>query len=330
MNIQPKISKNLPLLPSADYAAINVAALRNGRSLIQELFPGVRIRSLECIIGDFVINYRDFTWKDRSTAVTGADLISGLAHVYGYSHDEAARLVAEKLAVPEAGAHRNNNPASIPLDDEQSGWRDEQGPDSGGFEGFEGSQGSHFSASEAPKDWREPKPLPSGLSPVDEFDGRFLPDAIAPWVMDIANRLQCPPDYVGITAMVGLGAILGRRVGIKPQMRTDWIEVPNLWGAFVGRPGWLKSPAMGDALKPLHRLEAEAIKKNEAAQQAYLAELQAFKAANRSSCHSKGRRLGKSQTTSRTAGSTSAMNPENRQTFAIVLMTQATSPLASC
>src|SRR6266481_994323 len=121
MNIQPKI--NLPLLPSADYAAINVAALRNGRSLIQELFPGVRIRSLECIIDDFVINYRDFTWEDRSTGVTGADLISGLAHVYGCGHHEAARVVAEALA-GEAGKDRNNTPKCISvglnLDDEQS------------------------------------------------------------------------------------------------------------------------------------------------------------------------------------------------------------------
>ena len=146
---------------------------------------------------------------------------------------------------------------------QQAGWRDEriyQRPPSEGFEGFEGSEGSHFSASAASREWPEPKPLPNGLSPVDAFDNRFLPHAIAPWVMDIANRLQCPPDYVAVTAMVALGGTLGRRVGIKPQMRTDWIEIPNLWGAFVGRPGWLKSPAMGEALKPLHRLEAEASK----------------------------------------------------------------------
>jgi hypothetical protein len=164
---------------------------------------------------------------------------------------------------------------------QQTGWRDEriyQGPPSRGFEGFEGSQGSHFSASEASKGWPEPKPLPNGLSPVEAFDSRFLPHAIAPWVMDIADRLQCPPDYVAVAAMVALGATIGRRVGIKPQMRTDWIEVPNLWGAFVGRPGWLKSPAMGEALKPLHHLEAQAIKKNEEALQVYLAELGAFKA----------------------------------------------------
>jgi putative DNA primase/helicase len=39
----------------------------------------------------------------------------------------------------------------------------------------------------------------------------------------------------------------------------------------------LKSPAMGEALKPLHRLEAEAAKENEIAQQAYAAGLDAYK-----------------------------------------------------
>src|SRR5262249_24101529 len=29
-----------------------------------------------------------------------------------------------------------------------------------------------------------------------------------------------------------------------PQSKTDWVEVPNLWGMFIGRPGMLKSPAM--------------------------------------------------------------------------------------
>jgi len=34
-------------------------------------------------------------------------------------------------------------------------------------------------------------------------------------------------------------------------------QIPNIWGAFIGRPGLLKSPAMGQALKPIHRLESE-------------------------------------------------------------------------
>jgi hypothetical protein len=108
--------------------------------------------------------------------------------------------------------------------------------------------------------WPKPKPLPGGLALVEPFSSDFLPDALAPWVEDIANRLQCPPDYVAVAALTSLGAVIGRRIGIKPQSKTDWIEIPNLWGAFIGRPGLLKSPAMMEALKPLHHLEAETMK----------------------------------------------------------------------
>src|SRR6516164_3584140 len=127
------------------------------------------------------------------------------------------------------------------------------------------------------KELPEPKPLPNGLAPVEPFSSEFMPDALAPWANDIANRLQCPPDYVAVTALTALGAVIGRRIGIKPQVKTDWIEIPNIWGAFIGRPGMLKSPAMGEALRPIHRLEAEAAKENEIAQQAYAAGLDAYK-----------------------------------------------------
>jgi hypothetical protein len=39
----------------------------------------------------------------------------------------------------------------------------------------------------------------------------------------------------------------------------------------------LKSPAMNEALRPIHRLEAEAVRNNEIAQQAYAAGLDAFR-----------------------------------------------------
>jgi putative DNA primase/helicase len=129
----------------------------------------------------------------------------------------------------------------------------------------------------SPIGWREPQPLPKGLAQVDSFDLRFLPAVLQQWVGDISDRLQCPPDYVGVSAIVALGAVVGRRVGIKPQTKTDWLEVPNIWGGFIGRPGMLKSPAMQEALKPLHRLEAEAAKENEIARDAYEAGLSAYK-----------------------------------------------------
>src|SRR5262249_51230618 len=124
--------------------------------------------------------------------------------------------------------------------------------------------------------WPEPKPLPNGLALVEPFSSEFMPDALAPWIDDIANRLQCPPDYVAVAAITALGSVIGRRIGIKPQVKTDWIEIPNVWGAFIGRPGKHKPPAMGEPLKPIHRLEAEAAKENEIAQQAYAAGVDAY------------------------------------------------------
>jgi hypothetical protein len=125
--------------------------------------------------------------------------------------------------------------------------------------------------------WQEPKPLPSSLLPVKAFDLALLPEKIAPWVADIADRMQCPPDFVGVPALVALGTVIGRRIGVRPQRRTDWIEVPNLWACLVGRPGMLKSPAMSEALKPLQRLEAEARKSNDEARKDHAAALEAHK-----------------------------------------------------
>src|SRR5215216_2015319 len=129
----------------------------------------------------------------------------------------------------------------------------------------------------AQQDWPEPSPIVEALLPVAAFRREFAPDRLGAWIEDIGDRLQCPPDYVAVAAITALGSVIGRRIGIKPQQKTDWIEFPNVWGAFIGRPGMLKSPAMGEALKPIHHLEAEAAKDNAIAEEAYAAGLDAFK-----------------------------------------------------
>ena len=120
--------------------------------------------------------------------------------------------------------------------------------------------------------WNAPKPLPSRLLPVPTFDLDFLPGSIAPWVGDIADRMQCPLEFVAVPAVVALGAALGRKIAIRPQRRTDWLETPNLWGCVVGRPGAMKSPAATEALKPLVRLETAAREQYEAARKAFAKE----------------------------------------------------------
>ncbi|MFH0782522.1 MAG: DUF3987 domain-containing protein [Pseudomonadota bacterium] len=102
-----------------------------------------------------------------------------------------------------------------------------------------------------------PKPLPDELLPVTEFDFTLLPESMRAWAQDICERMQCPPDFVGVGILTSLAAVLGRKIGIRPQAQTDWTVVPNIWAMVVGRPGVLKSPALEATLGPLNRLVAQ-------------------------------------------------------------------------
>jgi hypothetical protein len=97
----------------------------------------------------------------------------------------------------------------------------------------------------------------------------MLPQDFRPWAVDIAERMQCPLDFVAIPAMVAAGSLIGRRIGIRPELKTDWTEVGNLWGCIVGRPGAMKSPVISEVLAPIKRLEAEAAKRNDQAKADY-------------------------------------------------------------
>lgn len=145
--------------------------------------------------------------------------------------------------------------------------------------------GSQSASSQAPTQpdgmiWPEPLPLPDELPPVQTFDFELLPEALRPWVSDISHRMQCPPDFSAVGAVVALSSLIGARAVVQPKARDDWTVTPNLWGAVVGRPGVMKSPALAQVLAPLHRLEAEATECWQAEHQrwridAKLAELQA-------------------------------------------------------
>lgn len=130
---------------------------------------------------------------------------------------------------------------------------------------------------ESKSDWPKPQPLPAGLPPVAAFDSALLPGTLQPWVEDICERVQCAPDYVGVAVMTGLGSVIGRKLGIRPQTQTDWTVTPNQWGLVVGRPGVLKSPGMEAGISPLKRLAAEASKAHEAEMADYKARATLFK-----------------------------------------------------
>gem|GEM_PF-1966749 len=108
-------------------------------------------------------------------------------------------------------------------------------------------------------EWPDPKPIKGELFPVPAFDpAALLPEVLRDWVMDEADRMPCPPDYIAAAVVVELGAVIGARCAMKPKGNDDWLVVPNLWGGVVGHPTSKKTPAINAAFKPLDRLAAVA------------------------------------------------------------------------
>jgi hypothetical protein len=64
-------------------------------------------------------------------------------------------------------------------------------------------------------------------------------------------------------------SLIGCKLGIYPKRKDDWLVVPNLWCAVVGRPSIMKSPALAEVMKPLARLVAEAYEEHREARLAY-------------------------------------------------------------
>jgi putative DNA primase/helicase len=83
-----------------------------------------------------------------------------------------------------------------------------------------------------------------------------LPQALRGLIEDIAQRMQVPADYPAANAIVTLGGCVNRRAIIQPKREDiSWKVVPNLWGAIVGPPGFLKSPVTKAVTSPLVHIE---------------------------------------------------------------------------
>lgn len=107
--------------------------------------------------------------------------------------------------------------------------------------------------------WEPPQPLPDALPPAPPFDpDALLPVTLAPWVKDVADRMQCPTDYLGVAVIVACGSLIGSRLGVRPKRVDTWHEVPNLWGVIIGPSGDKKTPAVMEMLKPLRDLQDSA------------------------------------------------------------------------
>ena len=119
-------------------------------------------------------------------------------------------------------------------------------------------QGFTQNGMEQEGDWPDPQPVVTELLSVPPLDAAMLPSGLKPWLLDIAERQQCPLDFVAIGAIVAASTVVGRSLVIRPKREDDWQVAVNLWGAAIGHSGVLKSPALAEALVPINRLRAKA------------------------------------------------------------------------
>lgn len=127
--------------------------------------------------------------------------------------------------------------------------------------------------------WPEPKPIVAELPPAPPFDANaLLPSILADYVLDEADRMRCPPDFIAAALIVALGSVIGSRCALKPKRRDDWVVVPNLYGGVVGDPASKKSPSIDKALVFMNRLERDEAQRHAERMVEYEAELAAHKA----------------------------------------------------
>ncbi len=120
------------------------------------------------------------------------------------------------------------------------------------------SPATHGPAGVVSEEWPEPLPLQSELPPVERCSEELLPVSLRTLVADVSERMQVPMDYPAVVMVLSLAGAVNRRATIQPKAHDpSWIVVPNLWGGLIAPPGFMKSPVIQAATRPLNQIQAE-------------------------------------------------------------------------
>jgi hypothetical protein len=112
-------------------------------------------------------------------------------------------------------------------------------------------------------DW--PDPIDFLSDPDNQLSGQLrpdhLPDALAGFVFDTAERMGTDPASVALCAIVACASVVTDDWAVQPKVFDDtWVENPRLWGGMVAPPSFLKSPVLKACTAPIDRMDAEARK----------------------------------------------------------------------
>ncbi|MFA0088316.1 YfjI family protein [Vibrio sp. 10N.261.51.F12] len=110
-------------------------------------------------------------------------------------------------------------------------------------------------------EWQQPKPLTTEMIAVPPFDIDLLPSSMQKFATREAQRMDnAPVDYIAISLLVCIGALVGQSVEIQPkEFDTGWKVSPILWGMVIGTPSMKKTPSMEAAMAFLHDVQQKII-----------------------------------------------------------------------
>jgi len=116
--------------------------------------------------------------------------------------------------------------------------------------------------------WPKRSPIPNAVAVAPSLPDHLVPARLRPWLCDAAERMCAPLEFLAAPAIVALGAVVGRSLGIHPKRQDDWLVVPNLWGGVVGASGILKTPALDEATRFSRKMAAAASEAHKAGAEA--------------------------------------------------------------
>ncbi|YBW38117.1 DUF3987 domain-containing protein [Nitrobacter sp. TKz-YC01] len=106
----------------------------------------------------------------------------------------------------------------------------------------------------------DPVDLWSKLSPPVLPTG-VLPRPIEAFAFGQAEQMGADPAGLAMAALAVCAAAIPDRVRIKVKRHGHWYENARLWVALIGSPSTKKSPIVGQAMRPIARLDGGLVRK---------------------------------------------------------------------
>ena len=108
------------------------------------------------------------------------------------------------------------------------------------------------------------------------FPTDALPGPVGRLVRESAAAIGCPPDAIGLAAIVAMGSAIGNSRVL--QVKRNWSESAAIFAAVVADPGEKKTAAVKAATNPVRKLEVKLQRRHEVALDEHARDLREYEA----------------------------------------------------